>query len=126
MTFFLRMQIINIIGRKSRKREEREESWTEILESVGREKFDNLLHDTEPQPQTEPNPCLLEMWRCMSGGVEDLLQYLDDTDLSLMTVAQSVLGRVVFHGASSSMWSSVMRIPQVGPQPVRWRHHRLL
>ena len=117
VTFFLRMQIINIIGRKRRKREESEASWTEVLESVGREQLDKILHYTEPQPQsnTEPNSCLLELWRCMSGGLEDLLQYLDHTHLSLMTVAQSLLARVVFRGANTSMWLSVMRIPQVGP-----------
>lgn len=112
------MQIINIIGRKRRKREESEASWTEILESVGKEQFEKILHYTEPQsqPGTEPNSCLLEMWRCMSRGVEDLLQYLDDTDLSMMAVAKSMLARVVFRGANTSMWFSVMRIPQVGPQ----------
>ena len=99
------MQIINIIGRKRRKREESEASWTEVLESVGREQFDKILHYTEPpaQSDSEPNSCLLEMWRCMSGGLEDLLQYLDDTDLSVMAVAKSLLARVVFRGANTSM-----------------------
>ena len=120
------MQIINIIGRKRRKREESEASWTEILESLGREKLEQILQSTETKPQTEPNSCLLEMWRCMSGGLEDLLQYLDHSHLSLMGLAKSVLARLVFRGANTSLWLSVMRIPQVGPQPMRWRHHRLL
>ena len=109
------MQIINIIGRKRRKREESEVSWTEILESLGREQFHNILHHTEPQSEPEPNSCLLEMWRCVSGGMEDLLQYLDHTHLSLVDGAKSMLARLVFRGANTSMWSSLMRIPQVGP-----------
>ena len=120
------MQIINIIGRKRRKREESEVSWVEILESVGRDKLDQILHstETEPQPQPEPNSCLLAMWRCTSGGLEDLLQYLDHTHLSIMGLAKSVLARLVFRGANTSLWLSVMRIPQVGPQTTDHRYHR--
>ena len=105
------MQIINIIGRKRRKREESQASWTEILQSLGGEQFEQIPHYSEPEP--EPNSCLLELWRCMSGEMEDLLQYLDHTNTSPMALAQSLLARLVFRGANTSMWFSVMKIPQV-------------
>ena len=130
MTFFLRMQIINIIGRKRRKREETTFWLADLLETVDREQFDinhdgdsqsgttswllRLLTDTDQgQPAPEVDSCLRRTWRCVSGSVEDLLHHLDDKELSVVSVVQSVLARMVFHGAQNSMWMSVMRIPQV-------------
>ena len=127
------MQIINIIGRKRRKREEQESSLTNILESVYREESAesdsvssgwvrdlvtemmsyNETEDPEPGPHTDS--CLARTWRCVSGSVEDLLHHLD-SDTSVVTVIQSVLARLVFHGTNTSMWTSAMRIPKVRPQ----------
>ena len=130
------MQIINIIGRKRKKREGREFSLTYILETLDREESAdsdsvssgwlmelvtdminyNETEDIKPEPGPEPDSCLVRSWRCVSGSVEDLLQHLDDSELSVVRVMQSVLARLVFHGANTSMWMSAMRIPKVRHQ----------
>lgn len=129
------MQIINIIGRKRRKREDQDFSLTNILESVYREESAesdsvssgwvrdlvtemmsyNETEDLEPGPGSDTDSCLARTWRCVSGSVEDLLHHLD-SDLSVVTVIQSVLARLVFHGTNTSMWTSAMRIPKVRPR----------
>ena len=60
----------------------------------------------------ETGECRLELWRCLSGSIEDGVRMFDSKS-RLMEVAGSLMTKLAFHGPRQSVWQSVMSLPKV-------------
>ena len=56
--------------------------------------------------------CRLELWRCLSGSIEDGVRMFDSKS-RMMEVAGSLFSKLAFHGPRQSVWQSVMSLPKV-------------
>ena len=56
--------------------------------------------------------CRLELWRCLSGSIEDGVRMFDSKS-RIMEVAGSLFSKLAFHGPRQSVWQSVMSLPKV-------------
>ena len=57
--------------------------------------------------------CTVEVWRCFSKVLEGMVKYVEDPR-EIYRYISPVVYKAVFHGRASSMWGSMMAIPQVG------------
>ena len=60
----------------------------------------------------ETGECRLELWRCLSGGIEDGVRMFDSKS-RMIEVAGSLMAKLTFHGPRQSVWQSVMSLPKV-------------
>ena len=76
--------------------------------------IDKLIQTEENHYENyeETGECRLELWRCLSGSVEDFVRMFD-TKSRLSEVAGSLMAKVAFHGSRKSVWQSVMSLPKV-------------
>ena len=64
----------------------------------------------------ETGECRLELWRCLSGSIEDGVRMFDSKS-RMMEVAGSLMTKLAFHGPRQSVWQSVMSLPKVNNNP---------
>ena len=56
--------------------------------------------------------CRLELWRCLSGSIEDGVRMFDSRS-RMMEVVGSLMTKLAFHGPRQSVWHSIMTLPKV-------------
>ena len=53
--------------------------------------------------------CKLELWRCLSTCIEDVVKIMDSRS-SILNITQSILAKIAFHGPKQSLWGSLMTV----------------
>ena len=128
VTFFLRQQIT--MGKRRRKRAvqetqgdnnvPRENSATyyyKVRKTVGdklipEEDFEFMKEEKHIEDIGGAGDCRLELWRCLSGSIEDGVRMFDSRS-RMMEVAGSLMTKLAFHGPRQSVWQSIMSLPKV-------------
>ena len=75
-----------------------------------------FLTDPEPNEDKDANKtdseCLVELWKCLSGTLEDVVRVIHSRS-SILTSVQTVFAKIAFHGPHRSLWESLMSVPKV-------------
>ena len=131
VTFFLRQAITMNIGKRRKREANNNDVIVEAIDEFQNQNivedntsyissilgsFQDFLKDPDPYDDDGGNKhdgeCIVELWKCMSGTLEDVVRIMDSKS-SLLTSIQSVLAKVTFHGRQRSLWESLMSVPKV-------------
>ena len=74
--------------------------------------FEFMKEEKHSKDNGGAGDCRLELWRCLSGSIEDGVRMFDSRS-RMMEVAGSLMTRLAFHGPRQSVWQSVMSLPKV-------------
>jgi len=99
-----------------------ESRWGLEQESSGSDGVREETEEFKNLDDTNDSTCKAKVWRCLSKVLESGVKHMEKPG-GLWRLVQAVLYKTAFHGQSTSVWTSLMGLPQVLGIVQCVRHH---